>query len=74
MQLLFGTGDPVEKLKKAVVLSWQHGRNLGLFVFIYKLTLGCLTKLFGKRRNAFAFIAGIVGASIVWRERNVINQ
>ena len=28
----------------------------------------------GKRRNAFAFIAGIVGASVVWRERNAINQ
>jgi len=27
----------------------------------------------GKRRNAFAFIAGIIGASVVWRERNAIN-
>ena len=37
MQVLFGTGDTVAKLKKAIWLSWQHGRNLGLFVFIYKL-------------------------------------
>ena len=73
MQLLFGTGDPIEKLKKAVRLSWEHGRNLGLFVFIYKLIQCALTKLSGKRRNAFAFVAGIIGASVVWRERNVIN-
>ena len=37
MQVLFGQGDTVAKLKKAFWLSWQHGRNLGLFVFIYKL-------------------------------------
>lgn len=30
--------------------------------------------MLGKRRNAYAFIAGIIGASIVWRERTVINQ
>jgi len=74
MQLLFGQGKPVEKLKKAVWLSWEHGRNLGLFVFIYKLVQCALTKLSGKRRHAFAFVAGIVGASVVWRERNTINQ
>ena len=33
-----------------------------------------LTNLTGKRRNAFAFIAGIIGASVVWRERNAVNQ
>ena len=74
MQILFGTGDTVAKLKKAVWLSWQHGRNLGLFVFIYKLILGGLTYLTGKKRNFYAFIAGVIGASVVWRERNVINQ
>ena len=28
----------------------------------------------GKRRNIYAFFAGIIGASVVWREKNVINQ
>ena len=73
MQVLFGTGDTVSKLKKAVWLSWLHGRNLGTFVFIYKLVQCALTVATGKRRNAYAFIAGIVGASIVWRERNAVN-
>ena len=55
-------------------LSWQHGRNLGLFVFIYKLIQCFLTNLTGKRRNIYAFIAGILGASVIWRERTAINQ
>lgn len=74
MQVLFGTGDTVAKLKKAFWLSWQHGRNLGLFVLLYKLVQCALTNVSGKRRNAYAFIAGIVGATIVWRERNAVNQ
>ncbi len=45
-----------------------------MFVFIYKLIQCALSNLSGKRRNAFAFIAGIVGASVVWRERNAVNQ
>ena len=43
MQILFGQGDTMAKLKKAVELSWKHGRNLGLFVFIYKLIQCALT-------------------------------
>ena len=73
MQILFGTGNPVEKLKKAVKLSWQHGRNLGMFVFIYKLLQCGMSRMAGKRYNVFAFIAGIIGATVVWSERNVIN-
>ena len=44
-----------------------------MFVFIYKLILGGLTLLTGEKRNFYAFIAGIIGASVVWREKNVIN-
>ena len=37
MQVLFGKGSLISKLKTSIELSWQHGRNLGVFVFIYKL-------------------------------------
>ena len=62
------------KLKKAVELSWKHGRNLGMFVFIYKMIQCALTRFTGQRRNFYAFIAGTIGAALVWRERNAINQ
>ena len=74
MQILFGQGDTIAKLKKAVELSWKHGRNLGLFVFIYKLIQCALTRMTGRRRNIYAFIAGIIGAFFIWREKNTINQ
>jgi peroxisomal membrane protein 4 len=28
---------PIEKVKNACNLAWMHGRNLGSFVFIYKI-------------------------------------
>ena len=43
MQYLFGRGTIMEKLKTSIKLSWIHGRNLGSFVFIYKLIQGLLT-------------------------------
>ena len=74
MQYLFGRGTIIEKLRTSIKLSWIHGRNLGSFVFIYKLVQFLLTYAFGKRHNAFNFVAGIVGAYFVWSERNTVNQ
>lgn len=38
MAILFQSGvSPLEKLKNAVKLAWTHGRNLGSFVFVYKV-------------------------------------
>ena len=73
MQYLFGHGTAMEKLRTSIKLSWIHGRNLGCFVFIYKLVQGLLWKAFGKRHNAFAFVAGIIGAYFIWSDRNTVN-
>ena len=73
MQYLFGRGTIMEKLKTSIKLSWIHGRNLGSFVFIYKLIQGILTQLYGKKHPVFGFIAGIIGAFFIWRERNTVN-
>ena len=73
MQLLFGTGNTQDKLLRIIQLSWQHGRNLGLFVFLYKLIQSGLSNVYGKRLNIFAFIAGVIAASVVWREKNAVN-
>ena len=74
MQLLFGTGNFFDKIQRIVQLAWQHGRNLALFVFLYKLIQCGLSNMYGKRLHVFAFVAGIIGASVVWRERNSVNQ
>jgi peroxisomal membrane protein 4 len=64
----------MNKLKTSIQLSWQHGRNLGLFVFIYKLVQCLLTRLYGKQLPVFSFVAGIIGAFFVWKEKNSVNQ
>ena len=74
MQYLFGRGTTLEKLKTSIKLSWIHGRNLGSFVFIYKIVQCLLTQAYGKRHPAFSFIAGIIGAFFIWSERNTVNQ
>ena len=75
MAILFQQGvSPLQKLKTSVKLAWMHGRNLGSFVFIYKVALCVLQQVFQKRHSGFAFIAGIVGAYFVWRDKNTINQ
>jgi len=58
----------------SIQLSWQHGRNLGVFVFIYKLVQCMLSHAYGKVLPVFSFMAGIVGAYFVWSDKNSVNQ
>ena len=75
MSLLFQKNVPIlDRLRLAIKLSWQHGRNLGTFVLIYKLTQCALYQFFDKQHSGFAFLAGMVGAFFVWRDHNSINQ
>jgi len=37
MGFLFGKGSTIDVVKNAVKMAWFHGRNLGVFVFVYKL-------------------------------------
>ena len=71
---MFGRGNAIDKLKRSIELAWQHGKNLGLFVFIYKLVQCALTKIFGKTHPSYSFFAGIIGAFFIWKDRNAVNQ
>lgn len=55
-------------------LAWTHGRNLGSFVFVYKIAQCVLQQLFKQSHPVFSFLAGVIGAYVVWREKNSINQ
>eukprot|EP00349_Pseudokeronopsis_sp_Brazil_P002228 CAMPEP_0202963358 /NCGR_PEP_ID=MMETSP1396-20130829/7350_1 /ASSEMBLY_ACC=CAM_ASM_000872 /TAXON_ID= /ORGANISM="Pseudokeronopsis sp., Strain Brazil" /LENGTH=127 /DNA_ID=CAMNT_0049684503 /DNA_START=248 /DNA_END=631 /DNA_ORIENTATION=+ len=74
MAILFQKGSLSEKVKNSVKMAWAHGKNLGLYVFIYKLVQCALRQSFRKDHPLFAFAAGICGAIVIWRERNAINQ
>ena len=75
MAILFQSGvSPLQKLKTACKLAWMHGRNLGSFVFVYKIAQCVLQQIFKRHHPIFSFIAGVIGAYVIWRDKNTINQ
>ena len=72
--LLFGTGDIPTRIKSILALTWEHARNLGLFVFIYKSIVCILKNLFKTRNKSVNFIAGLIGGFFVWSEKSQVNQ
>lgn len=75
MAILFQSGvSPLQKLKNAIKLAWMHGRNLGSFVFVYKIAQCVLQQVFKRHHPIFSFIAGVIGAYVIWRDKNSINQ
>ncbi len=58
MTILFRSGPLKEKLLSILKLTWEHARNLGSFVFMYKSLVCLLRNLFHSRSLVFNFIAG----------------
>ncbi|KAI3659102.1 hypothetical protein MP638_001969 [Amoeboaphelidium occidentale] len=76
MTFLFRSQLPFRK-KLEVILdaTYQHSRNLGTFVLIYKsLLLLQRTLRSGKENEKDAFIAGLIGGYIVFGKDNGINN
>ncbi|TNV75966.1 hypothetical protein FGO68_gene9575 [Halteria grandinella] len=76
MNILFrkNSGGLKSRLRLALLLSWQHGRNLGGFVLIYKVVHCSLLQTFKRKHPIFAFIAGAVSAMIIWRDPSKVNK
>lgn len=58
MTILFRSGPFKEKILSIIKLTWEHARNLGTFVFMYKSLVCILRHLFQSRSLIFNFIAG----------------
>ena len=52
--------------------AWEHGKKLGLFVFLYKLSCLLLEQVLG-RRPLNSFIAGFVVGGLVFGKKTPIN-
>jgi peroxisomal membrane protein 4 len=59
--------------KSILKATWQHSRNLGVFVPIYKSIL-LILKQFKQEHPMDSFLAGLVGGWIVFGEDTPINQ
>jgi peroxisomal membrane protein 4 len=53
-------------------MTLEHAKNLGKFVFLYKLTCILLTKLLG-RTSLNNFLAGFSCGYYVWRNKTPVN-
>jgi len=73
MTFLFRKGPILDKLKNVAELTFEHAKNLGLYVFLYKAVVYILTKLRGKPEKIHAFIGGVIAGYIIFRKRTSVN-
>ena len=83
MTLLFQSGSLSQKARAIAWMTFQHARNLGAFVLLYKGSVAVLRNLdgFDKDRAAFgiagrplhALAAGAVGGYCVWSNYSSVN-
>jgi len=61
-------------MKFIVQATYQHSRNLAVFVTIYKSLLVLQKWIRGKESSSDSFIAGFIGGYYVFGENNNINM
>ena len=74
MTILFGKGPLKQKLISIIKLTWEHSRNLGIFVFLYKSLVCVLSKLRNKTSDVHSLISGAVCGYIIFGEKTSVNS
>lgn len=72
MTLLFKKGTAIEKLSYILELTYNHAKNLGLYVFFYKMIFGFLNKI-RRYDKKHAIIAGFISAYCVFKKKSAVN-
>jgi len=73
MTFLFRTGTLSDKLKDIFRATWQHSRNLAIYVSIYKAVCCLLRHARGVESPLNSLIGGAVGGAIVFGAHTPIN-
>lgn len=71
MMILFKSVSKGE-LKNILKLGFEHARNLGLFVFSYKLSCILLNKIWGEK-SLNHFLAGFVFGGIIFGRKTPVR-
>ncbi len=74
MTFLFRHDSFKNKLHHVFSLTYEHSKNLGIYVLIYKSICCILRNIFGKHKDIFPLIAGLIGSYIMWSTKNPVNQ
>eukprot|EP00052_Salpingoeca_macrocollata_P033316 m.7993 g.7993 ORF g.7993 m.7993 type:complete len:194 (-) comp4976_c0_seq2:52-633(-) len=73
MTFLFRKGSLRAKIETILRATFQHARNLGIFVTLYKTLMLLMEKVQGAPASPHAFLAGLVGGYVVFGEQNPVN-
>lgn len=73
MTLLFKKGSLKSKLIGIWQMTYEHAKNLGLYVFIYKALIHILKYLQGEPKKAHSFIAGCAAGYIIFKDKTNVN-
>ncbi|KAH6574872.1 hypothetical protein BASA50_003794 [Batrachochytrium salamandrivorans] len=74
MTCIFRRTNIKDMARRIFKMTYQHSRNLAIFVTIYKSLLLLQLKIKGFEHNSDALIAGFIGGYIVFGENNNINN
>jgi peroxisomal membrane protein 4 len=74
MTMLFRDDPLIVKLKTIFWLTYEHSKNLGIYVFIYKSLCCLIRRLFKKDYHWIPFIAGIIGSYFMWAKKTPVNS
>jgi len=74
MTFLFGKGNLWHKIRQIVLATYTHSRNLGTFVFLYKLMTGSFTRLQSERRQFHVLLAAFAAGYYVFGDYNAVNM
>lgn len=73
MAILFSKKPAKEKIKTIVEFTIEHARNLGMYVFLYKIVVHFLTRLRSKESKLHNFIAGGISGYTFFGTKTSVN-
>ena len=74
MSILFKKGTYKEIVTNICELTFEHAKNLGLFVFLYKSMVCVLNTLRGKGSKYHSLIAGSSVGYVIFRKKTSVNN
>ncbi|KAL4478309.1 hypothetical protein ABPG72_009545 [Tetrahymena utriculariae] len=75
MSLLFKSGSVYDKIVNVVQPTYEHGKNLGMYVFLYKAIVNFLEFVRrGKKDKIHSLVAGAIIGRYVFGEKTPVNH
>lgn len=74
MSMLFRSGSMYDRLFNVISPTYEHGKNLGIYVFFYKLIVSLLEKVIGRKDKKYSLIAGALAGRVIFGDKSPVNH